>query len=1120
MSSEGCTEEYDVFISYRRVQPDMAWVHDELYPALKQAGLKPCLDVFDFTPGRNVVLEITRATNTSRRTLCIISPDYFDGNRVSIYESQAAWGTDPAGTDSKLVPLVLRDTKVPEPMVHLNWVDWTDPKASDREWEKLLKLLGAPRQSRAPRTLPPPVPAAEADVDSNSASRPFPQAGPGPKTRQYPAPIGIPNLPPGCVMRDQEVGLVRDRLRALYLDERHAHNSRLIAIVGMSGSGKSVVASQVAHDSEILELFDGQVLWADVGKSPSVETILRTLLIRTDPSNSYETLSKESLRELLRTRLAGKRALLILDNVWEGADVEALSVLGSDGVTLITTQISSIRADLDATLIPIDLLPESTALQLLRSRAGVPDGAELPEEAQKIVDRCGGLPLALAIVGAMIRHNARANRWTTVLDKLQHGHLDQIRLPANRRLDEAISASLDELEPNDRNDYHLLCVFAGLSRFREAALETLWHHRAHGDSGAADLIDELVDRHLLTRVDDRHLALHDLLQSYVKGRTPDEARAHAHLLDGYLSRHGSWGAVRDDGYMPGAIAKHHALAGRGAGLVEAVREVAFGSNARIPFEIVRLLRDAEPESLVALAQHRLARGATEDPAVCVWALKLLSSRMDVQSQARQLLLETNDENVCMCALRAISDREEARAHARRLLLESPGPNLSAACLKVLDAAEAAESALAILQAPDLNPNLAAECLRRLDPERARDAARRLATTHNSYLLSACLRWLPPEEALEEAKRRLAHAPSAAILVACLRSLDQTHAAKYAQELLEETDDDTLRKECTAILLRRDARERALEVVRSSEIRANMASEIRADRLALGAASEAEGAERAKQLLDRWLATRDAGGPSLPDLVGSCLSLCDPETGAEYAERVIVGSDVPQVVVPCLRALGERGREQAQRLLTETSSAQIQVACLRLLREDAREAAHRLTASSDPEVRRWCLRILGSEAKEVARAALSEAPMRLARNKWGLYVDALKSSIRDIGQAERAHEILRNWKSCGRPLVAAALNVLRTEPSKTQRTCQDILNKWSRDGDAQRPPYHWHIIQALAHPALNELAMSASRTFLAGHEESYSVLLAAARLATKRQWRRLSALSRGALDSGTDPPRAA
>src|ERR1035441_3007387 len=135
---------FDVFVSYRWVEPDQGWVRDSLVPALKSAGLKVCLDVEDFVPGRDLILEMSRAGIESRHVLCILSPDYFSGNRMVGFESLMAREGDPSGQESKLIPFIYRHVEVPAWLRGLIPVDWTDPKHRSREWRKLLKVLAAP----------------------------------------------------------------------------------------------------------------------------------------------------------------------------------------------------------------------------------------------------------------------------------------------------------------------------------------------------------------------------------------------------------------------------------------------------------------------------------------------------------------------------------------------------------------------------------------------------------------------------------------------------------------------------------------------------------------------------------------------------------------------------------------------------------------------------------------------------------------------------------------------------------------------------------------------------------------------------------------------------------------
>ncbi len=144
------TYRYDVFISYRWISPDLEWVRNQLDPALRNAGLRVCLDVRDFDPGKDKILEMERGGLEARRTLCVISPEYFEEGCLVEFESLTARRRDPAGRNSLLIPLIVRETEIPERFHGLIPITWIDSKTHQEEWRRLLKVLGAPNPDAQP----------------------------------------------------------------------------------------------------------------------------------------------------------------------------------------------------------------------------------------------------------------------------------------------------------------------------------------------------------------------------------------------------------------------------------------------------------------------------------------------------------------------------------------------------------------------------------------------------------------------------------------------------------------------------------------------------------------------------------------------------------------------------------------------------------------------------------------------------------------------------------------------------------------------------------------------------------------------------------------------------------
>lgn len=80
---------YDVFLSYRHREPDKSWVRQKLAPALRDAGLRVCIDYLCFDPGSFVVKEMERAVEQSRYTVTVLSPNYLESGFTDFEQTLA-----------------------------------------------------------------------------------------------------------------------------------------------------------------------------------------------------------------------------------------------------------------------------------------------------------------------------------------------------------------------------------------------------------------------------------------------------------------------------------------------------------------------------------------------------------------------------------------------------------------------------------------------------------------------------------------------------------------------------------------------------------------------------------------------------------------------------------------------------------------------------------------------------------------------------------------------------------------------------------------------------------------------------------------------------------------------
>ena len=197
-------------------------------------------------------------------------------------------------------------------------------------------------------------------------------------------------------------------------------DGQLVGLVGMGGSGKSVLAAAATRDPRVRDAFPDGRFWLELGPHPPLPLLQARLAAALGDSTPITDVPQGRAR--LSSLLAERRCLVVLDNVWDRTDLSAFAVAGPMGRLLVTTR--------DATALPGDtgiLLEEfapEAALQLLGGWTATPAG-QLPAEARAVARECGYLPLALALCGAMIADGDYS--WPGLLDLLRHADLGALR---------------------------------------------------------------------------------------------------------------------------------------------------------------------------------------------------------------------------------------------------------------------------------------------------------------------------------------------------------------------------------------------------------------------------------------------------------------------------------------------------------------------------------------------------------------------------------------------------------------------------------------------------------------------------------------------------------------------
>lgn len=378
----------------------------------------------------------------------------------------------------------------------------------------------------------------------------------------------------------------------------------VVGVQGMGGIGKSVLAATAAVERQVQERFPDGIYWLNIGQSPDMLAIQRRLArdlgVPRGEIQFLDALDRGELENLL----TGKSALLVLDDVWSVGHAKQLDVVRPPGRLLITSRNERLLQGVDAVVHRVDLLSREESLDLLAEWSGQ-QRHSLPPEATEVARECGHLPLALAIVGAMIQR--RPTAWADAVVRLQRHDLAKLetRFPSypHPNLLRAIQTSVDGLDDETLQDrfgqdvrqrYLELAVFPEEEPIPEAALAVLWGAAGLDDVDVRDLMDELVARSLAQRFDavasadgdgsrsratrdhleNAHsgyesrplgfaLRLHDLLADYLIAATDDFSRLHGQFVEAYAARcPEGFAAGTDDGYYFDHLAYHLARSRR------------------------------------------------------------------------------------------------------------------------------------------------------------------------------------------------------------------------------------------------------------------------------------------------------------------------------------------------------------------------------------------------------------------------------------------------------------------------------------------------------------------------------------------------------------------------------
>jgi tetratricopeptide (TPR) repeat protein len=331
-------------------------------------------------------------------------------------------------------------------------------------------------------------------------------------------------------------------------------------ITGGGGVGKTELARRLAQ--EIADAYPDARMSIDLlgtSETPlTSEEVMRRILEPLYPNQKLPD-DPEGLKGLYQQTFAKQKALLLLDNAANGAQVRPL-IPPPPSAAIITSRQHFALTEFDLTPLRLDVLSPEKSREFLRTASSklkdFPD-----EEVDNLATLCGRLPLALRVAASLLDDR---DDWTpgTLLKRLEdeRTRLSRLKRDSDPDLDveSVLNLSYDLLDDALKKKFRQLSVFT--APFVRISAQAVWE--LEDETEADDLLGKLTNRSLLSTTPStlgegagggilHQYTLHDLTRLFAEEcLLEDEEEAKTTAMR-HANHFLNWGSEADDLYEKG-----------------------------------------------------------------------------------------------------------------------------------------------------------------------------------------------------------------------------------------------------------------------------------------------------------------------------------------------------------------------------------------------------------------------------------------------------------------------------------------------------------------------------------------------------------------------------------------